>query len=113
MVQVNENYLKLKAGYLFPEIAKRVKLYSQSNKSSNIIKLGIGDVTEPLPKACRDAMAKALDEMESPSKLANKISKNIDIASNNIILSCGHAVFHDEILALLRDFRIQKLNLQT
>ncbi|MBO6959954.1 MAG: LL-diaminopimelate aminotransferase [Prochlorococcus marinus CUG1438] len=63
MVQVNENYLKLKAGYLFPEIAKRVKLYSQSNKSSNIIKLGIGDVTEPLPKACRDAMAKALNEM--------------------------------------------------
>ncbi len=63
MVQVNENYLKLKAGYLFPEIAKRVKLYSQSNNSSNIIKLGIGDVTEPLPKACRDAMAKALNEM--------------------------------------------------
>ncbi len=63
MVQVNENYLKLKAGYLFPEIAKRVKIYSQSNKSPNIIKLGIGDVTEPLPKACRDAMGKALDEM--------------------------------------------------
>ena len=63
MVQVNENYLKLKAGYLFPEIAKRVKIYSQSNKSADIIKLGIGDVTEPLPKACRDAMAKALNEM--------------------------------------------------
>ena len=63
VVQVNENYLKLKAGYLFPEIAKRVKIYSQSNKSLNIIKLGIGDVTEPLPKACRDAMGKALDEM--------------------------------------------------
>ena len=63
MVQVNENYLKLKAGYLFPEIAKRVKIYSQSNKSSNIIKLGIGDVTEPLPKVCRDAMGKALNEM--------------------------------------------------
>ena len=63
MVQVNENYLKLKAGYLFPEIAKRVKIYSQSNKSAEIIKLGIGDVTEPLPKACIDAMGKALDEM--------------------------------------------------
>ena len=50
MVQVNDNYLELKAGYLFPEIAKRVKLYSQSNTSTNIIKLGIGDVTEPLPK---------------------------------------------------------------
>ncbi len=63
MVQVNENYLKLKAGYLFPEIAKRVKIYSQSNKTAEIIKLGIGDVTEPLPKACIEAMGKALDEM--------------------------------------------------
>jgi LL-diaminopimelate aminotransferase len=63
VVQVNENYLKLKAGYLFPEIAKRVKNYSQSNKSSDIIKLGIGDVTEPLPKACRDAMSKAINDM--------------------------------------------------
>ena len=63
MVKVNENYLKLKAGYLFPEIAKRVKIYSESNKTSNIIKLGIGDVTEPLPKACRDAMCKALNDM--------------------------------------------------
>jgi len=63
VVQVNENYLKLKAGYLFPEIAKRVKKYSQSNQASNIIKLGIGDVTEPLPKACIDAMGKALNDM--------------------------------------------------
>jgi len=63
VVQVNENYLKLKAGYLFPEIAKRVKIYSQSNKSSEIIKLGIGDVTEPLPRACIEAMGKALDDM--------------------------------------------------
>ena len=65
MVQVNENYLKLKAGYLFPEIAKRVKIYSQSNISSSIIKLGIGDVTEPLPKACRDAMGKALNDFQT------------------------------------------------
>ncbi len=63
MVQLNENYLKLKAGYLFPEIAKRVNIYSQSNKSAEIIKLGIGDVTEPLPRACIEAMGKALDEM--------------------------------------------------
>ncbi len=63
MVQVNENYLKLKAGYLFPEIAKRVKTYSQSNKDAEIIKLGIGDVTEPLPRACIEAMGKALGEM--------------------------------------------------
>ena len=63
VVQVNENYLKLKAGYLFPEIAKRVKIFSQSNNNSDIIKLGIGDVTEPLPKACRNAMAQALMEV--------------------------------------------------
>ena len=63
MVQVNENYLKLKAGYLFPEIAKRVKTYSETNKSAEIIKLGIGDVTEPLPRACIEAMGKALNDM--------------------------------------------------
>ncbi len=63
MVQVNENYLKLKAGYLFPEISKRVKAYTESNIDADIIKLGIGDVTEPLPKSCRDAMSKALNEM--------------------------------------------------
>ena len=63
MVKVNENYLKLKAGYLFPEISKRVNSYIQSHESVNIIKLGIGDVTEPLPEACRNAMGKALNEM--------------------------------------------------
>ena len=63
MVQVNENYLKLKAGYLFPEISKRVSKYIQINSSSEIIKLGIGDVTEPLPEACISAMSKALNEM--------------------------------------------------
>ena len=69
MVQVNDNYLKLKEGYLFPEIAKRVKVYSQSNSNTEIIKLGIGDVTEPLPKACRDAMAKALNDMDFENHL--------------------------------------------
>ncbi len=63
MVKVNDDYLKLKAGYLFPEIAKRVKNYTQNNISKDIIKLGIGDVTEPLPRVCIDAMNKALNEM--------------------------------------------------
>ena len=63
MVQVNENYLKLNAGYLFPEISKRVRLHSQKVNSSDILKLGIGDVTEPLPKACIDAMNNAIAEM--------------------------------------------------
>ena len=65
MVLVNENYLKLKAGYLFPEISKRVSLHTQKKSSENIIKLGIGDVTEPLPKACVKAMNNALKEMET------------------------------------------------
>ncbi len=63
MVQVNGNYLKLKAGYLFPEIARRVRGFSEANPSAAIIRLGIGDVTEPLPEACRNAMKAAVDEM--------------------------------------------------
>jgi LL-diaminopimelate aminotransferase len=63
MAQVNGNYLKLKAGYLFPEIARRVKTFSEANPNAPIIRLGIGDVTEPLPEACRAAMKAAIDEM--------------------------------------------------
>jgi LL-diaminopimelate aminotransferase len=63
MVQVNGNYLKLKAGYLFPEIARRVKAFSEANPGAEVIRLGIGDVTEPLPEACRKAMKAAIDEM--------------------------------------------------
>ena len=51
MVQVNGNYLKLKAGYLFPEIGRRVKAFSAANPDAALIRLGIGDVTEPLPLA--------------------------------------------------------------
>jgi LL-diaminopimelate aminotransferase len=63
MVQVNDNYLKLKAGYLFPEIARRVKAFSEAHPEAPIIRLGIGDVTEPLPEACRAAMKAAVDGM--------------------------------------------------
>jgi LL-diaminopimelate aminotransferase len=63
VVQVNGNYLKLKAGYLFPEIARRVKAFSEANPAAPIIRLGIGDVTEPLPAACRTAMKAAVDEL--------------------------------------------------
>jgi len=63
VVQVNSNYLKLKAGYLFPEIARRVKAFSEANPEAALIRLGIGDVTEPLPLACRNAMKAAVDEM--------------------------------------------------
>ncbi len=63
MTTINENYLKLKAGYLFPEIARRVNAFAQANPDAKIIRLGIGDVTEPLPTACRTAMIKAVEEM--------------------------------------------------
>jgi LL-diaminopimelate aminotransferase len=63
MATINDNYLKLKAGYLFPEIARRVNAFAERNPDANIIRLGIGDVTEPLPEACRMAMIKAVEEM--------------------------------------------------
>ncbi|NET88100.1 MAG: LL-diaminopimelate aminotransferase [Kamptonema sp. SIO1D9] len=65
MATINDNYLKLKAGYLFPEIARRVNTFAQANPDAKIIKLGIGDVTEPLPEACRTAMIKAVEDMGS------------------------------------------------
>jgi LL-diaminopimelate aminotransferase len=63
MASINDNYLKLKAGYLFPEIARRVNAFAQANPSAALIKLGIGDVTEPLPAACRAAMIKAVEDL--------------------------------------------------
>lgn len=64
MAYINENFLKLKAGYLFPEIARRVKAFTDANPEAakRLIRCGIGDVTEALPQAVRDAMHKALDE---------------------------------------------------
>lgn len=63
MATINDNYLKLKAGYLFPEIARRVNAFAEANPDAKIIRLGIGDVTEPLPEACRSAMITAVEEM--------------------------------------------------
>lgn len=63
MATINDNYLKLKAGYLFPEIGRRVSAFAEANPDAPIIKLGIGDVTEPLPEACRSAMVKAIEDM--------------------------------------------------
>ena len=65
MPTINSNYLNLKAGYLFPEIGRRVNAFAEANPDAAIIKLGIGDVTEPLPEACRVAMLKAIDDQGS------------------------------------------------
>jgi LL-diaminopimelate aminotransferase len=65
MASINSNFLKLKAGYLFPEIARRVKAFSDANPelAARIIRCGIGDVTEPLPPAVVKAMHEGVDEM--------------------------------------------------
>ena len=65
MAHINDNYLKLKAGYLFPEISRRVKAFTDSNPAgaANLIRCGIGDVTEPLPQAAIEAMKSATDEL--------------------------------------------------
>ena len=63
MVQINAHYLKLRAGYLFPEIARRVSAFCESHPDANVIRLGIGDVTEPLPSAIVEGMHRAVDEM--------------------------------------------------
>ena len=62
---LNENYLKLPGSYLFAEIARRVNHFKEENPEADIIRLGIGDVTRPLPQASIEAMHKAVDEMAS------------------------------------------------
>jgi LL-diaminopimelate aminotransferase len=107
MAFVNENFLKLKAGYLFPEIGRRVKTFSAANPSAKIIRMGIGDVTEPLTAATVSAMHKAVDEMGTretfrgygPEQgydfLREAIVKNdfaprgCDLASDEIFISDG------------------------
>lgn len=65
MARINDNFQKLKAGYLFPEIARRVNAYTEAEpeKAKRLIRCGIGDVTEPVPEAAREAMKKAVDEL--------------------------------------------------
>mgnify|MGYP002625879218 CR=1 FL=1 len=63
MAKINDNYRKLPGNYLFSEIARRVSSYQNSHPDAKIIRLGIGDVTQPLPQVCVDAMKKAADEL--------------------------------------------------
>jgi LL-diaminopimelate aminotransferase len=63
MITINENYLKLQTGYLFPEISRRVRAYQAKNPKAKIISLGIGDVTQPLAPTVISAMKKAVDDM--------------------------------------------------
>ena len=61
-MKINDNYLNLKESYLFTDINRRIKAYSEENPGADIIRLGIGDVTLPLCSAVVDAMKKAADE---------------------------------------------------
>ena len=65
MAFINDNFLKLPGSYLFSEIARRVEAFKASHPGVKLIRLGIGDVTRPLPPACIEAMHKAVDEMAS------------------------------------------------
>lgn len=63
MITLNQHYEKLQPSYLFVDIAKRVKKYQSENPNADIIKMGIGDVTQPLPQACLTAFHEGVDEM--------------------------------------------------
>ena len=63
MARINENYRKLAAGYLFPEIGRRVRAFAEANPGAEIIRLGIGDVTLPLAPAIVAALHEAADDM--------------------------------------------------
>jgi LL-diaminopimelate aminotransferase len=107
MITINENYLKLKASYLFADIAKRVSHYQETHPGQSVIKLGIGDVTRSLPPACISAMHHAVDEMSQESTfkgygpeqgyafLREKIAQedfgadDVDIAPDEIFISDG------------------------
>jgi LL-diaminopimelate aminotransferase len=63
MAKINSNYQKLQAGYLFPEIGKRVRAFAEAHPAAKVIRLGIGDVVLPLPHPIVDAMKVAADEL--------------------------------------------------
>ena len=67
MFQVNENYLKLPGSYLFSTIGKKVSAYAAAHPEETVIRLGIGDVTQPLPSVVIEALHKAVDEMGNAS----------------------------------------------
>lgn len=107
MAFINENYLKLPGSYLFSDIARKVNEFKAANPEANIIRLGIGDVTKPLPPAVIGALHKAVDEMNvaetfrgyGPEQgydfLVNTIVENdykargLDIAADEIFVSDG------------------------
>jgi LL-diaminopimelate aminotransferase len=70
MAKINDNYLKLKAGYLFPEIGRRVRAFAEANPTAKVIRLGIGDVTRPLAPAVITAFHAAVDDLATTDQFA-------------------------------------------
>jgi len=123
MAYLNENYLKLQAGYLFPEIARRVREFCEANPDAakRLIRCGIGDVTEPLPRAAVKAMKHAVDELgkretfrgygpeQGYEFLRSTIAqndyrdRNIEIADDEIFVSDGSKCDCGYILDILGD----------
>jgi LL-diaminopimelate aminotransferase len=107
MAYINENYLKLKAGYLFPEIGRRVSEFQKNNPNAKIIRMGIGDVTLPLTSSVIKAFHEGVDEMAKASTfkgygpeqgyefLREAIAKNeyqsrgVNIEADDIFISDG------------------------
>lgn len=107
MFTINENYLKLPGSYLFSNIAKKINAYQSENPQAQILRLGIGDVTQPLAPAIIEALHKAVDEMANAETfhgyapdlgyefLRNAIAKNdykdrgCDISADEIFVSDG------------------------
>lgn len=107
LLKINENYAKLPASYLFVDIAKKVELFEKQHPQTEVLRLGIGDVTRPLPQIVVDAMKRAADEMGNAatfrgygpeagySFLREAISRNdyqsrgIDIGPDEIFVSDG------------------------
>ena len=76
MFTINENYLKLPGSYLFSNIAKKVNAYQSENPEAQILRLGIGDVTQPLAPSIIEALHKAVDEwqMQKPFTVMHRTS---------------------------------------
>lgn len=107
MILVNENYTKLPGSYLFSDIARKVNEFKAANPAANIIRLGIGDVTRPLPQACLDAMHNAVDEMANSDTFRgygpeqgydflldaivknDYVSRDLDIDASEVFVSDG------------------------
>ena len=106
MALVNEHFLKLPNNYLFSDIAKKVNAFKVSHPQKDLIRLGIGDVTQPLPQASIEAMHKAVDELASKETfrgygpeqgydfLIDAILKN-DYASRGVHLESGEIFVSD------------------